>query len=802
MPPSYEDLVTRSGDLARICQLDRQSSYIESAAISPDSAMLACGAEDGSVSLWRLPSGELLRRMDSPISKGTCDAYSLAFSPSSDRLAVAYFDEGVWIWEAATGRRIQVLKAEQDPIFCVRFCPRGELLAAGMHRGQVRVWDLSRDAPSTALSTEGHGVCTMDFSTDGQRLVAGTDQGELRIWEVRDWTPACPPSSVGAKVLSMAHSPDGRWLAVGLDSCKVKLCEPTSGQEVRSLDPPHWGGVTAVAWTPDSRVLISRANNDHQGVSFWDVRTARRICSLPQLSEQRDSRWVTRALDTSSDGRLLAAYAARSVLALDLWDISPLGSPIEETPDEVPTTAAQGTSMPLNLHLWSVPLSHGVDPSLPAPRPAQWLQAAGPARVPLPLFLARDLGILLGGNPSEARFRRPAYLPADEMTGPYEEFFVRAEQLKVIRELRGSSIQLSDPVMALLLTRVVQGARLPAEYAPPGGRSCWPFIRALSTRLEEADMATVWRQTATAKRPSCSELMTPEVLVHLEQNLRDLHTDEIRFLAHYGPPPPFQPDPRIFLDLLAMQALPPVARRAILCSVRMLPRVCAATRSSGGQQSYPEGGYQGISRDGSLDSLLAIEAAYPRSLFLHRVLNNEALYYGRESPPERRSELAYIVVQSGLGLGGDRAVLCRALLLALNREMATRGHEVLYSFAGERLTEPRPLDTPEEIWRMLYYQEKGRVDEPRVLRGVHASLKGWREAYRTRRVMWVLDEHFDADRGVYDDVYAALRAEAEHSAWFVCTATPGQKDGQQQAPFAARYLRPWQVVETSIMWED
>src|SRR5207244_1924240 len=96
------------------------------------------------------------------------------------------------------------------------------------------------------------------------------------------------------------------------------------------------------------------------------------------------------------------------------------------------------------------------------------------------------------------------------------------------------------------------------------------------------------------------------------------------------------PDPRDLLDLLALTGLPSAARLAVTQSLQLLPRLGGAR--GGGRQTYPEGGYEGLARRGSLDSLLPSEAAYPAPLFLHRVPNGEALYYGRERPPERRRE--------------------------------------------------------------------------------------------------------------------------------------------------------------------
>src|SRR5207302_1136519 len=79
-------------------------------------------------------------------------------------------------------------------------------------------------------------------------------------------------------------------------------------------------------------------------------------------------------------------------------------------------------------------------------------------------------------------------------------------------------------------------------------------------------------------------------------------------------------------------------------------------------------------------------------------------------PPERRRDLAYVVAQTGPGLGGDGDVLARALVLALGQALAGRGYDVQYSFAGPALSDPRPLRKPGEVARVLYHREENRVD--------------------------------------------------------------------------------------------
>jgi parallel beta-helix repeat protein len=454
----------------------------------------------------------------------------------------------------------------------------------------------------------------------------------------------------------------------------------------------------------------------------------------------------------------------------------------------------------LRSQLLTLPLCHVAATDLPPGRLANWLRGAAAAGQALLLGLARDLGLLLSRPAGQWRLARPSYLPFDLDTAPYLALLERVAAHPLVRELASWRPPLPDAALAVVLARLTEGLDLPEPYRLPSGRAGVFFTRALAAALEQADPAQLWRDTPSGERPDWNALLPPAALARVEANLRSLNRDELRLLAQYGPRLGGPADLRELADLLALTGLPEAARLALVQSLQLLPRL-GGSHTSGGVQLYPEGGYEGLASRGSLDSLLPTEAAYPRALFLHRVLNGEALYYGRERPPERRRELAFLVAQAGHGLGGDGDVLARALLLALGQVLTGRGHEVLYSFAGTDLTEPRPFGRAGEVARVLYHREAAAANPGRVLRGVLGRLKGWRDDYWARRVLWVLGEHFDADDAEdHEPLYRLLCAEAPQQAWYVRVGRP-VPPGDATRPATARYFERWQWLDTARLWE-
>jgi WD40 repeat protein len=209
-----------------------------------------------------------LARLGTPEATYGADRACLAVSADGKRLASVVGNKSILVWEIDTGRRIAQEEWNSSTVNFLSFLPGGHVLLCGG-------WYL---------------VAPVDVGRGGEKLPAGT---------------VIPTSSMGTL------SADGKLLACAGEDHLVRLYHV--GENIRLADTlaGHTAYVTAVAFSPDAKILASGSND--RTLRLWDVATARVLDVCTGHDDQ------VSAIAFAPDGKTVASGGWDGTVRL--WDV-------------------------------------------------------------------------------------------------------------------------------------------------------------------------------------------------------------------------------------------------------------------------------------------------------------------------------------------------------------------------------------------------------------------------------------------------------------------------------------------------
>jgi WD40 repeat protein len=191
---------------------------------------------------------------------------ALAFSPDGRFLAVGGPPRRVVVWDVASAAVATELEnLGGGTVVGVRFTPDGDRVAVAYAEGGLNLYDWPDGGLLAETDTDGRAIASADLSPDGKALLTAT--ADLQLWRVDDFLRRAweLPRSDGY-YKAAAFAPDGRAFAVsvtlsvpGPNKVGVDVRDATTRKRRHLSSGLRGTEATRLAWSADGSAIAALA---------------------------------------------------------------------------------------------------------------------------------------------------------------------------------------------------------------------------------------------------------------------------------------------------------------------------------------------------------------------------------------------------------------------------------------------------------------------------------------------------------------------------------------------------------------
>ncbi|KAH6800621.1 periodic tryptophan protein 2 [Perilla frutescens var. hirtella] len=281
--------------------LKQQGHYfdVNCLAYSPDSQLLATGADDNKIKVWTVSSGFcfvtfsehtnivtalhfmasnhclLSASLDGTVRAWDLFRYrnfrtfvtptpkqfvSLAADQSGEVICAGTLDSfEIFVWSMKTGRLLDVLSGHEGPVHGLMFSPVNAVLASSSWDNTVRLWDIFEGKGGVEKFDHTHDVLTLAYRPDGKQLACSTLDGQIHFWDPLEGVEmftiegrrdiaggrlmtdrrSAANSSAGKCFTTLSYSADGSYILAGGSSKYICMYDVAEQVLLRRFQITH-----------------------------------------------------------------------------------------------------------------------------------------------------------------------------------------------------------------------------------------------------------------------------------------------------------------------------------------------------------------------------------------------------------------------------------------------------------------------------------------------------------------------------------------------------------------------------------
>ena len=299
-------------------------SAVNGLVLLPGDRLIASASDDGTIKVWDLITGQLVRT----VHAHNAEVGTIALSPdgryvaSSSRndLNAARTDlnnSEIKIWDVSTWSESLRIDTETQnwPLRLVITPDSKRLIAACF--SEHFAWDLHTGTKVSSWKTSG-SVRALAATPDGSKVLCGSSSYDVEIWDIETGSQLAVLDNDAGAIYSFAITPDGRYVICAGDSGNISIWDLNRGQLVNRFDA-HDSLISSLRITADGRRMISGSYDCT--IKVWDLEIEKTFWQ-PVHVLAGHSKEIT-GIASTADGQLIASSSDDQTLKL--WNLSHCG---------------------------------------------------------------------------------------------------------------------------------------------------------------------------------------------------------------------------------------------------------------------------------------------------------------------------------------------------------------------------------------------------------------------------------------------------------------------------------------------
>jgi WD40 repeat protein len=226
---------------------------------------------------------------------GQLDDYviDLAWSPDGSQLAAASASGPISLFSAQDGARRHELPGHEGGTNAMAWRPGSAVLASGGQDGSVKLWDADTGQHATTAALGRTWVEHLAWRPVGSAPILAAAAGRKFFFLNPDATVRHEFADAAKTITALVWHPHGGCAAVACFG-GVRLWD--ADDSVAQKEYPYGNGIQALAWSPDTRWLVS--GNQDPSVHLWmpesdaELQMSGYETKVRHLSFDHASRWL------------------------------------------------------------------------------------------------------------------------------------------------------------------------------------------------------------------------------------------------------------------------------------------------------------------------------------------------------------------------------------------------------------------------------------------------------------------------------------------------------------------------------